>query len=154
MRAAALPLLAALALGLTACGGDDGEAAGGDAVTVDLAEQNRSGQSGTATLTAAGGRTTKVVIELDEGRADPQPAHIHAGSCANLDPQPKYPLAGVVDGRSETTVQASLEELTGGGAAINVHKSEAEVQSYIACGDIGEADDAAEPASTEPDYGY
>ncbi len=155
MRAAALPVLAvSLAFGLGGCGADD-EAAGGGEVTVELAEQNGSGQSGTATLTAAGGRTTKIVIELDEGTAEPQPAHVHAGRCTNLDPQPKYPLATVVDGRSEATVQASLEELTGGGAAINVHKSEAEIQTYVACGDIGGASgNEQQPASDEPDYGY
>jgi hypothetical protein len=155
MRAAALPLLAAaLALGLTACGADDGAASSEGPVTVELAEQNGSGQSGTATLTAAGEGTTDVVIELDGGTAGPQPAHIHVGTCANLDPQPKYPLEGVVDGRSETTVQAPLAELAEGELAINVHKSEAEVQIYVACGNLGSGTGGEQPASDEPDYGY
>ena len=157
MRTAALTLLSAalaLALALAGCGADDEAAGGGDAVTVELAEQNGSGQSGTATLTAAGDGATEVVIELNEGTADPQPAHIHAGTCADLDPQPKYPLDGVVDGGSRTTVQAPLSELRNGRLAINVHKSEAEIQTYVACGDIGGASGSEQPASDEPNYGY
>lgn len=131
-------LLAALALGLSGCGSDDGEGAGGsDEVTVELAEQNGSGQSGTATLSSAGEGVTTVAISLSDPPAEPQPAHIHPGSCADLDPTPKYPLDDVVEGSSETTVNAPLDELRGGGLAINVHRSAAEVETYVACGDIG-----------------
>jgi hypothetical protein len=41
-----------------------------------------------------------------------------------------------VDGSSETDVQLSLGELALGSYAINVHKSEAEADTYVACGDI------------------
>lgn len=129
-------LLAALAL--AGCGSEDGgEAGGSDQVTVELAEQNGSGQSGTATLSSAGAGMTTVAISLSDPPAEPQPAHIHPGSCADLDPTPKYPLDDVVDGSSETKVNAPLEELEGGGLAINVHRSAAEVETYVACGDLG-----------------
>ena len=133
-----LLLLTVLALGLTAgCGGDDGdEAGGGDAVTVELAAQNDSGESGTATLTPEGDQT-RVVLELSNPTDPSQPAHIHPGTCANLDPAPAYPLPNVEDGRSEATVDVALEELTDGEFAVNVHKSNEEASVYVACGDIG-----------------
>jgi hypothetical protein len=130
-------LLTALVLGLAACGGDDGgdEAAGGDTVTVELAEQNGSGESGTATLTAEG-EQTRVVLELSNPASDSQPAHIHNGTCANLDPAPAFGLPNVEDGSSEATVDVALDELTSGEYAVNVHKSNDEADVYVSCGDI------------------
>lgn len=130
-------LLTLLVLGLAAgCGGDDGEeAAGGDTVTVELAEQNGSGESGTATLTAEG-EQTRVVLELSNPASDSQPAHIHLGTCDNLDPAPAFPLPNVENGSSEATVDATLDALTGGEYAINVHKSNDEANVYVSCGDI------------------
>ena len=153
MRTAAVALLAAAALGVAACGGEEETAGGGgDELTVELAEQNGSGESGTATLTADGD-STRVMIELQNGTSEPQPAHIHPGSCADLDPQPEHGLANVVDGRSETTVQAPLSELKAGAFAINVHKSAAEVRTYVACGDLGGKAGASEP-DDDAGYGY
>lgn len=129
-------LAAALALLVAACGGDDEEeAAGGGEVTVELTEQNGSGQTGTATLTEADGSTT-VVVELSNAPDVPQPAHIHPGSCADLDPTPAYGLENLEGGSSESTVETTLEELQLGGYAINVHKSGEEADVYVACGDI------------------
>jgi hypothetical protein len=145
-------LLAGAALGVAACGGEEEGAGASDAVTVELAEQNDSGQSGTATLTPDGD-STRVVIELGNGSSEPQPAHVHPGSCADLDPQPAHGLANVVDGSSETTVAAPLSELTAGDFAINVHKSAAEVQTYVACGDLGGKPAASEPGD-DGGYGY
>lgn len=151
MRTAATALLAAATLGVTGCGGDDTDASSGGALTVELAEQSGSGQSGTATL-AAEGDSTKVVIELENGKSEPQPAHIHPGTCADLDPQPQHGLTDVVDGRSETTVRAPLSALRAGALAINVHKSAAEAQTYVACGDIGGK--AGASGSEDGGYGY
>jgi hypothetical protein len=127
----AASLLTALGFAVAGCGGGDDEAG----VTVDLGTQNDSGQSGTATLTADGEKTM-VTIDLSNPPGDAQPAHIHAGTCAELNPQPEFPLANVVDGKSETTVDAPLSALEGEDYAINVHKSEADVETYVACGDI------------------
>jgi hypothetical protein len=129
-------VLAAIVLGLAACGGGDGDnAAGGNEVTVDLAAQNNSGQSGTATLTAEG-ETTHVVVDVSDAVSDSEPAHIHRGTCADLDPAPAFGLPNVEDGRSEATVDVTLDELESGDYAINVHKSNDEADVYVSCGDI------------------
>ena len=111
-------------------------------LTIQLNEQNSSGQSGTATLTEQNGQLM-VSINLSNGSDTPQPAHIHKGTCANLDPVPAIPLQNVVNGTSTTnidlstnSVAKSLNDLMTGQYAINVHKSAAEAKVYVACGDI------------------
>lgn len=101
---------------------------------VDLKAQNNSNESGTATLTASG-ESTKVVLDV-KGADGSQPTHIHKGTCAKLDPKPAFPLSPVVNGKSETTVKASLKDLTSGGYAINGHKSAQDLKTYVFCGDI------------------
>lgn len=118
-----------------ALGGTRATYAQPDTVTVNLTEENNSGQNGTATLTA-NGDTTMVVVNISGGSSTPQPAHIHPGTCADLDPKPVYPLTSLVNGTSETTVPASLSSLVNGEFAINVHKSGPEASVYVSCGDI------------------
>lgn len=111
-----------------------------EAFTIDLEEQNGSGISGTAMITPTATDEFEVLIELTGADEGPQPAHIHPGTCADLDPTPKYPLTNVENGRSETTVQASPLDLISEDLAINVHKSEAEADTYVACGDLPNAE--------------
>lgn len=100
-----------------------------------LNAQNGSGQHGTVALKPRGAKTV-VEIHLLGAPATAQPAHIHAGSCAHLNPAPKYPLTSVVDGISETTVNEPISVLTAGGLAVNVHKSATDLKTYVACGDL------------------
>jgi len=111
-------------------------AAAADSATATLSPQNNSGESGTATLTKAGDKQTKVVLDV-KGASGSQPVHIHKGTCDKLDPKPAYPLSPLVNGKSETTVNASLDDLEKGGYAINGHKSAQEVSTYVFCGSIG-----------------
>ncbi len=104
--------------------------------TVTLNAENASGQNGTATITSMSDNEIKVVIDLSNGSAEPQPVHIHKGSCANLDPKPAYPLTNLVNGKSETMVPVGMAEFQIGGYAINAHKSATEASVYVACGDI------------------
>jgi len=105
-------------------------------VTVPIHAQNKSGESGSARLTAEGDQT-KVEISLKgAAKAGSQPAHIHDGSCKKLDPKPKYGLSNVENGKSSTTVPVKMDELMGGNLAINVHKSAQDLKTYVACGDI------------------
>jgi hypothetical protein len=114
--------------------------------TIELAvisEQNNSGQSGSATLTrSADGSSLTVEIEISGGSGVAQPAHIHRGSCENLDPKPFVPLNNVVNGRSVTVITdpAALNVDYGisNQYAINVHKSAAEASVYVACGNLGQ----------------
>lgn len=93
------------------------------------------------------------------------PAHIHAGTCANLGgidyplenlvasdimgtpeagssmDEDSTPMAGDkdmkdVESQSTTKVDAPLDEILSQTRAINVHKSVAEIDVYIACGDL------------------
>lgn len=136
-----LPLLiAALALAMFAlagCGDDDDDAAAGDEVTVELSEEAGSGQTGTATLTAEG-EQTRVSIQIDgDPVSESQPAHIHEGSCGDdLNPAPAFGLPNVSGGTSETTVDASLDTLTGSDYAINLHMSDEDLTTYTSCGNI------------------
>lgn len=103
--------------------------------TVTLASQSNSGESGTATITEEAGKA-KVTVVLTGAPAAAQPAHIHTGSC----PTPgavKYPLTNVVNGRSETVLTIGISELMGQlPLAVNVHKSSADLKTYVACGNI------------------
>lgn len=130
-----LALLALLALTVTTVSAQQ------ETSSIPLLEQNSSGQSGTATFTYSEDYSTVTIeINLSNGTAEPQPAHIHAGSCADLNPTPFYPLSSVVNGKSITVITeddvANLDYDLYNQFAINVHKSAAEASVYVACGDI------------------
>ncbi len=101
---------------------------------VALKALNASGEIGTAVL-----KDTKkgLVVTLHIKNAKgPQPAHIHKGTCAKLDPKPEYPLHNVVNGMSVTTVPGvTIGEIIGK-SAINVHKSLTDIPTYVSCGDV------------------
>jgi hypothetical protein len=106
-----------------------------------LNEQNNSGQSGTVTFSLAeDGTSVTVEINISGGSEVPQPAHIHTGTCDNLDPKPFYPLNSVVNGRSVTVItEADIENLDYdlyNQFSVNVHKSAAEASVYVSCGEI------------------
>jgi hypothetical protein len=100
-----------------------------------LAEQNKSGETGTATL-FDGAKGLIVKLRMSSDDVD-QPAHIHKGTCDKLDPKPTYPLTTVHDGKSEKTVEGvTIAQLEKAPYAINVHKSTKEIPIYVACGNI------------------
>jgi len=121
-------------------GGAAPQTASGEEFVLKL-ERGGSRESGTVTFTTLGKRT-KVVLELD-GRAsrssEPRPAHIHMGSCAELEPRPAYRLAAVADGKSTSTVAATLSDLRAGSFAVDVHESAADLQTHVACGELADA---------------
>ena len=142
-----LTLGASLVLMTAGCGSDDESGnggtqpqaeVGGEIFMVQLNEQNGSGESGTAELRGEGSQTV-VEISLDGAPATAQPAHIHKGTCENLDPAPAYPLEDVVGGKSTSTESVKLANLRDGEYAINVHKSAAAVETYVACGNVAPA---------------
>ena len=76
------------------------------------------------------------MIDIDSPISDSQPAHIHEGTCDDLTPEPAYGLPNVVSGTSESTVDVALEDLTSGTYAINLHMSDADLETYTSCGNI------------------
>jgi plastocyanin len=128
----------------TPSGGSSGGATG-QSITVNLGPGRDASQPGTAVLTAQGNQTM-VTIDIAPGAAGvPQPVHIHEGTCANLGAV-KYPLTNIVDGKSTTMVNVALKDLQTGGFAINAHKSQAEINVYVACGNIPASTTSTAPA--------
>lgn len=106
-------------------------------MTVNLGEQGSSGQTGTATLTETAGKVTVKVVLAGAPVGSDQPAHIHIGKCPDV-ADVKYPLNNVKNGQSTTTINASMTQLQNElPLGINVHKSTAEIKTYVACGDLG-----------------
>jgi hypothetical protein len=131
----------ATAVGLTGCGGggDDDDGGGGslaDAVEIELAEQNSSGITGIAMLAPKGEMTNIVVEMIQPFDIDPQPMHVHKGTCEDLDPEPAFALPNLEDGIGGGDIDIPLDELREGGYVINVHKSVQEPDVYVACGEI------------------
>jgi uncharacterized cupredoxin-like copper-binding protein len=92
--------------------------------------------------------------EAQEG-SPPRPSHIHAGDCDEPGEviQPLTSLTvpvGEVSGNSDaviaeaafTSIPQSLEELLAEDHSLKVHLSADQIQTYLACGDIGGAADA------------
>ncbi|MBC5806202.1 MAG: hypothetical protein DLM53_08820 [Candidatus Eremiobacter antarcticus] len=110
------------------------------AVTAILNAQNNSGEVGTVNLSATADNQTIVLINVTGMPASAtQPAHIHQGTCAHLDPAPKYALNPVVNGTSSTTVNASLNELMSGSYAVNIHQSAEKANVYVSCADLSKS---------------
>ena len=108
-------------------------------LTLNLSPQNNSGISGTATLTDLGGGKTRVVIQATGAGAGPEPAHIHPGTCAQLNPTPAFTLSSVTNGASTTDVDSTLQQLTASPFAVHMHKSVDELTVYVACAEITDA---------------
>ena len=103
--------------------------------TLQLAAQNNSGISGTAAFTTQADGL-RVDIKVTGAGAGPQPAHVHEGSCAQLNPTPQFSLASVTNGSSTTVLQTTVQALTASPHAIHLHKSADELTVYVACADI------------------
>jgi len=104
-----------------------------------LSAQNGSGETGTATLLQSTGNPEEVIVQVrtSNGGDEPQPAHIHKGTCDKLDPKPAFPLTTIIDGKSSTKVKGiTLAQLESGTYAINIHKSTKEVAKYVTCGNL------------------
>ena len=139
----ALAAVAAVAVSATVAGAAD--TMGGSMMmaaphqaTITLNALNGSGESGKAVLKDTAAHGVSVAITLTGAPAGvAQPAHIHKGTCAKLDPKPEFPLSNVVNGKSNTVVpNTSVAQLMATPNAINVHKSAAELKTYVSCGDI------------------
>lgn len=104
--------------------------------TVALAAQNNSKETGTATLREVNGKVVVTLNVTGEPKGAVQPAHIHLGACPNPGAI-KYPLTNVVDGKSETALNVTMDKLRGElPLAVNVHKSASQSKVYVSCGNL------------------
>lgn len=106
-------------------------------MTINLGAQNGSGQDGQAFLNdTSGGLRVKLQVKHEPAGAS-EPAHIHQGRCAKLNPAPWKALSNVVNGVSVTTIpNLTLADLKKAPYAINVHQSAANLKHYVSCGDV------------------
>jgi hypothetical protein len=132
----ALFAIALAALSLSGCVNGRGRDGPAGNVTIELSETAGSGQSGTAALIAEG-QQALVVIKIDGNPvSESQPVHIHKGTCDELSADPAFGLQNVSNGRSHSTVDVSLETLTSGTYAIDLHPSDEEPATHTSCGNI------------------
>jgi hypothetical protein len=106
---------------------------------------NNSGQVGFAVITDRGARGFSVLVDtIAPEFGEPQLAHIHGGSCGELDPIKAHlnPLGatGCDAGRFCSTTDVKPEamkfsELSTGSWVINVHDAR-DVRLYVSCGEI------------------
>jgi hypothetical protein len=141
-RISALAVVAALGLSGAALGQSNTmdnvqNAVSPHVINLTLGEQNKSTQTGTAIVKDVDGGV-EVTIALKNEPADAsEPAHIHKGTCATLDPAPYKPLTNVVGGASVTTIKGiTVADLKAAHYAINVHQSAVNLEHYVACGDL------------------
>ena len=109
----------------------------GHVLNINMGAMNGSKQDGSATV-ADKGKGVLVTIHLNnEPKGASEPAHIHQGTCKNLNPAPWKPLKNVVGGVSVTPVAGvSVAEIKKGHYAINAHKSLNDLKTYVSCGDL------------------
>jgi len=105
-------------------------------MTMKLASLGNSGVTGDVLFTPKEDKTEVSIMLKGAVKGSVYPSHIHEGSC----PTPgavKYPLTSIIDGKSITLVNISVDQLLKAPPlAINVHKSPTELKSYVACGDL------------------
>lgn len=121
-------------------------------ISASFVAQNNSRETGTANLAE---NNAQVVINLTVDGAPAglaQPAHIHKGTCANLDPKPLYPLQNILNGSSQTTLpNKTLNDLKNEGPlAVNVHKSAQQASVYVACADLNFSGNAIPQTQVAP----
>jgi flagellar capping protein FliD len=105
-------------------------------LSVQLNEQNNSGEYGNALITEENGVVHVHVSVKNAPRGISQPAHIHVGTCIDTGAV-KYPLTNLLNGVSDTTLQVSLKDLASQGPLVlNVHKSVSQIKDYVSCGNL------------------
>ena len=151
-RVAALSTLLVALLGLAACGenggGDAAETepitaetgidpgAGSQNFSVALNPPDEGGDMGSANVTAAAGEQVRITIQLDGAPEEALPAEIREGTCDDLGTEAVHELTEVEAGRSETLLDASMDELRTTPYAIVVGADHGGREAYVACGEL------------------
>ena len=110
--------------------------------TIHMRPQNGSQQLGTATLRDVAGAVQVEIHLANVPSGASEPAHIHIGTCAVLNPHPYIALANVINGNSMTLIPktavpggVSVAKLLRSHYAINVHDAK-NLKRYVSCGNI------------------
>ena len=114
-------------------------------IVVHLSSVQGEGQIGSATLTS-GGTSTTVEIDVGPTTSEAQPIHIHVGKCEDVG-SVVHALQNVVNGKSMTIINLSLDEILTGDTLVNVHASCADPSNYTACMHNREASRCTTPSS-------
>lgn len=124
---------------------------GGNSLTIEMVQQNNSGQDGIATLTEVGD-TLEIRVTLARSSVEgSQTSHVHEGRCDNVgritagigqmsgqleisnkDGAAAFDAGTITFG---TTLSVKLSELRDGNHVINVHDAR-ENSLYVSCGEI------------------
>jgi hypothetical protein len=136
-------LAVALALAASGCslgGNDDQTTPKGDFVVRldDRSTTEPESDLGAVALTARNGKTI-VTIDVSSPGAARQQAEIRRGNCDSIDFAVTYQLEPLVDGKSETVVDARLALLRRGGYLVLVHDVPAETRLGGVCADLAKA---------------
>lgn len=104
-------------------------------ITIEFTELNDSGVTGTATLYASGDRT---IVELElEGMGEDHPAHIHEGTCDDIQPEPAYTLENAGEaGASTSLADVPLNDLIDGDYVVDLHLAANQLGTLILCAGI------------------
>lgn len=108
----------------------------GKVLNINMGAMNNSKQDGSASVGASGKGISVAVHIFNEPKGASEPAHIHRGTCKNLDPVPWKSLSPVANGTSMTHINGvTLDDIKKGHYAINVHDPK-NLKRYVSCGDL------------------
>jgi hypothetical protein len=147
--AALLALTGCMAAGCSLGGDDEPRTAKGDFV-VSLDRRSTlepESDFGAVGLIARDGKTI-VTVEVSKPAAPRQQAEIRRGNCESIDLAITYQLEPLLDGKSETVVNAPLRVLRRGGYVVLVHDVPAEARIGDVCGDLAKS----QPPSAAPTF--
>ncbi len=113
-----------------------GGATEAESLTINLVDWSDTGVTGTATLTEDGS-VTRVDITIDgPGVVGDHEVHIHNGTCTTPGTA-TYTLNPInANGSSSSSINLSLDQLTGGNYFINIHPDEENWDEWMVCGNI------------------
>ena len=129
--APATPVATGMATPVAGAGESDQE------IALRLDERDDSGIDALAVLSGADNQTT--VTLAARGASGSEVVVIHEGTCEDASTLPTFLLEDLdASGRSETTIEAPLADLTNSAHAIAIHRSADDYLDVVACGDISE----------------
>ncbi len=117
------------------------QVAPGAVASLPLGDYSGLGVSGTVSLLAIDDDSTRVTLTLTgDAVTGNHIAHLHRGTCGAPEDDGTIYLATVdANGVSDSTVDLSLAALLGDGWIVNVHRSDADYDTWLVCGELGNA---------------